>query len=285
MQATPRSYLIALGVPSLVFAVSFAMTGLQFFWPGIIGCALALCWFSYLWWRQSKGFGRILGMALSAAGLVWLVWLAFRPTNLHIQITSAGETFPEGSDIVGIPWKAEYRELTIRFLNEGEADYTNLDIRVYANLLFSQFATKSTFVECQGAPVVPSLMFGMRVTQTAPDTGQQRVTEIGSGDSRYALSTTYRLRCDHLLAGNILELTFALSPKKLRSMTPPHPPLEADLRWYAMNVEYEANGRTHNEWRAQCLISDCGNDLPIQRNWLTLYLNEMATAYTMPISW
>jgi hypothetical protein len=49
------NYLVGLGVPALVFAVCFAMTGYLNFWGGIAGSAIAIGWFLVDWVTLSRG--------------------------------------------------------------------------------------------------------------------------------------------------------------------------------------------------------------------------------------
>src|SRR5882724_95877 len=94
---SPRSWVVAWGVPALILAVGFAMTGFVNFWLGIALMALAVTAMSFDLWFKHQNWelkAKIRSIVALWIGYLVFLWFAFVPAPLQVVIDVPPGNYP-----------------------------------------------------------------------------------------------------------------------------------------------------------------------------------------------
>jgi hypothetical protein len=237
--ATWRGWSIALGIPAAVIGAGFAVLGFHFILGIFIGCvgSILLLLTSLYFSRKQSGAYRFVVSLVSFAFLGLFAWLWFRPASIEVTAISMSDGYESGTIIAGIKWDEVYSEARLIIENKSDSVYTEINAYVRTDLLITKIGSMNPNSHCQSAPLMPFQITGATLGIVGKDKETpERALPLFTPESEGVRASQFKLHCDKLLPGEIIEAVVALVSSKER--VPP--------KWISAEVEYDAFGRTRS---------------------------------------
>jgi hypothetical protein len=243
---------IALGIPAIVIGAGLAILALHFLLGIIIGCAgsvLLLLASLYLSRKQSASRRIVVSLGSFALCLGLFAWLWFRPDSIEVTALPMSGGYKSGTVIAGIKWDENYSEARIIIQNNSSTAYTDINALVRTDLFITKIGSMNPNSHCQSRPFTPFQITGAALNILGKDKTPQRAIPLFTPEREGAYGSQFKLYCDKLLAGEMIEAVVALVSPLER--IPP--------QWISAEVEFDAFGRTRSARPLrQCLVDKCG---------------------------
>jgi hypothetical protein len=248
-----RQWMVALGVPSLLFGTGLVMMATSF-QLGVVIAYVAAVWFLIDWGLVSykeHPLKRVIVAFIPMACISLITWVAFRPTPLTIDIFPVDANYEDGSVIAGIKWKPIYSDVRILLGNSSSTSYTNVIVTLRTDEMIAGVGSANQLSQCQSAPDTPNFRFGGGVLKFP--TKDSNAVSI---PLMFDMATQYKVFCDKLLPGSNLELVIAVAPNIVSGQKWE----KHDPAWISMKVEYDAFGRSNGPIPfSKCFLDKCYN--------------------------
>ncbi len=147
--------------------------------------------------------------------------------------------YADNYDVSGIKWQNTFSEAQVRLSNNGNHDFSNLDVTVLAELPIWQTGIIAPFSDCKDSPA--GTISSMQLVLHLHDASGKEFTALAAQPP--IASKTFRIHCDVLLRKAYLEITLALvnpntSPDKSLGMLL----ARRDPKWIVVHVDSQLNG-------------------------------------------
>jgi hypothetical protein len=239
------AWLVAYGLPGLLFVVGFAMTGYLDFWFGVSAMVIAAAiligdaWIRHKWTKKQ----RICVTSATCFALATILWFVFVPAPLQVVIDIPPGNYPKDEHIFGLQWAENYFPLNVTVSNDTDIAYENFD---------SYFRTDSIWIaragvngginQCMATPENAAI----GITQATISTENKSVSiPLFQSDNQYPASI-YRVRCDKIAPHSHVDIILALNGVK--------------ATWAIGSFRYDAANRRRGPFYIpKCLINSCPN--------------------------
>jgi hypothetical protein len=241
-----QSAIIGLGIPGVLFGQGLALMPFSFRACILflsIAVLLACGVLVQIFHGQPKKIsaGVISGLAVLGVTL----WIILVPAPVRGVLFSNPGNYTEGTDVYGVKWKAKFSELGIVLSNDGDKDYTNLDIllRVGPDLGFETGGIAPGINQCSFGVERPEGWLDLRISST--DKNKPWSAPLLAPTS----GSLYRIRCPTLVSNSKIEARIAIVSRNDQHVEP---------QWVAMSVDFEASFRHRHWFFPQCFKGSCG---------------------------
>lgn len=164
---------------------------------------------------------------------------------------------PAGKPVAGITWSDDYSDSRLVIENKSDSTYTEINAIIRTDLLIAKAGSMNPNSHCQAAAALPFQLTGGYVAALGSDkrTVEHAVPMFTPEQAEHVRASQFRLRCDRILPGEVLEVVVATVPSlaagAFSGRIPP--------AWISAEVEYDAFWRTRSALPLrQCLTEKCG---------------------------
>lgn len=251
-----REYLVGLGIPALIFAICFSMTGFMNFWAGVLGASLAIVWFAVDWYVLSRGMRLIVrgtGGLSALAAAIFVGWIAFRPAPINVAIDAPPGNYNEGTNALGVLWKVGYDPVNIIVFNNTSSEYEGFDSYVRTSLQIAEVGVRGYINQCIATAENPFVTIGSASLSYNNAKGGTLSIPLFQGPQPI-VSTFYRIRCDKLASNSKIDIVLAVVGA-LAGAT------EARPSWAVLSSRYTRAGKVYKAFDSHCFFGTCA-DMP-----------------------
>jgi hypothetical protein len=242
---TISAWLVAYGLPGLLFAVGFAMTGYLNFLVGILAMGVAAtiligdAWVRHKTWTRRQRIGTTSAICVAYAAILWFV---FVPAPLKVVIDAPPGNYPNGENIFGIQWAENYFPLNITMINDTDIAYENFDSYFRTDgVLIIRAGVSGGINQCTATPENTAISISQATLSTE---NKSRSIRLFENDKQYPASI-YRVRCDKVAPHSHIDVVLALGGK---------------ANWAIGSFRYNAANRLRGPlYTPKCLVDACPN--------------------------